>query len=281
MTKKAPSVSQNPVNPWSASTGKHTGKWLLLLIVLAMIAVGAVQMEGGKDPVRDPRAALSDDQRRAMDVRLFNELAVRTEGWVGKTREMRYRLIDEMGRKGFEPAELALRLFDFAPGSWRMRFDRRAYQQLKALAESGDPSAQCLTFKAIRKWKVNQDEELVWRYIKQAADQDHPACTATMALAYLDGHPPYAKNPHFWKKLILKGGMLGDQIARLMIARAYGNGKRGFPLDIGKARCWFLLAEESDTGKSDRSYLLWWEKKVNDQGLMKNIHLYSPEDFCE
>ena len=62
----------------------------------------------------------------------------------------------------------------------------------------------------------------------------------------------------------------------------YSQGIKGYPLNIGKANCWFTLAEQADTGATltEKSTLI---RRIQ-QAKENNIDVteqYDPKDWCE
>ena len=90
------------------------------------------------------------------------------------------------------------------------------------------------------------------------------------------------KNEQQGKKLLLKAANMRAQPALLFLVNVYARGRHDYPLDIGKAQCWFSLAQQADTGKtiSMRGYLNRWMRMAKEKGATDNIK-YNYEQGCE
>lgn len=237
---------------------------------------------------------LSDAERQRMDLKLFNELSVKGS-WPNKTVEMRQRLILDMANQGFEVADLAYQLLDVKYGMsgrhWLMPSERAAYRHLRALADRGDPSAQCLAALVISRWNLNmRDYE---HYVISASESGHSYCTNILGgLLTINigsqGHMPkpywqtIPKNNNKGRGLTLSAAKKGVQRAQIYLMNSFAHGSRGYPLDIGKAKCWFTLAEEADTGATltEKSNLAWLIQQAQEKGFNVSEQ-YDPKQWCE
>ncbi len=248
-------------------------------------------------PVRSSYPLLSDMERHRMDLKLFNELSVVNEAWPPrKTFENRQSLIQNMGRQGFEVADLAYQLLNISPAissgrHWLMPWERSAYHHLRRLADQGDPSAQCLTALVIQRWQLDMSD--YERYVVQAAKAGQPYCTNILSgLLQITIGPkgpwpmPYwqtlPKDDRQGRALKLLAAKKGVQRAQLYLVSGYVRGIWGYPLSIGKAKCWFYLAKRADTGATLTAKTLfnWQIKQAEAKGLNVSEQ-YDPKQWCE
>lgn len=251
---------------------------LIVSCLIALLVLGW-QFANGQGERNLPK--LTEEERRVMDVRMFNELMVRKRAWIGKTREMRYELIKGMGDKGFEPAHLALRLFEVEPGTWSRGFDADAFDRLRELADAGDPTSQCLAAMVIWRWKLKELEPLRKEYIMKAARAGQARCTSQLGTIYRD-EMKSKEGMERWRELLLEAAKLGDQQSQVVLAIGYARGAWGFPFNIGKTKCWLEVAKRAGTGKSTnfKARLAGWVLTASKRGLNIDSRDYDPEQFC-
>ena len=264
-----------------------TKKTLLALSFTILIAIVWLFYAQPYDPPRD-YPPLSNEERQRMDLKLFNELSV-SGSWPNKTVEMRQQLILDMAKQGFEVADLAYQLLDINPGisSGRhmlMPWEWGTYRHLRKLADKGDPSAQCLAALVISRWNLNmRDYE---KYVIAAYKAGHPYCTFLMIAVTNSPARPWQQIPadvrKKMKELESLAAKKGVQWVQLYLMRSYGQGINGYPLDIGKAKCWFTLAEAVDTGATltARSSLAGFKHQAKKKGLNVSEQ-YDPKQWCE
>lgn len=249
-------------------------------------------------PYTPPRdyPPLSESARQRMDLTLFNELVMNGSILPHYTVERRRQLILDMAQQGFEVADLAYQLMNINPNISSGRhhllpWEWGTYRRLRKLADRGDPSAQCLAALVISRWRLDmRDYE---RYVVSAAEAGHPFCTNILSglLTILTGphgsmKPPYwqtiPKNDKKGRELLLLAAKLGVQRARLYLMSSFAHGSRGYPLNIGKAKCWYKLAKQGDTGaaSSERPNLLWLIQQAKEKGA-DVLEEYDPEQWCE
>jgi len=255
---------------------------IFLLGFISIIALTSIFKLFWDNPRKD-YPLLTIEDRKTMDIKLFNELSVVNSAWIGKTRQMRYELIKGMGDKGFEVADLAIDLLDVKPGSWNRSFNQSAYKRLIGLAEEGDSSAQCLVTFVFRRWGIKGDE--YEKNILSAASADHGDCMYALGLLSMPASRKYQiikMNEVKGRSLILRAAKKGVQSAQLYLLNVYARGRNNYPLDIGKAHCWFTLAQRADTGKtiSTKGYLNRWTRMAKEEGVI-NDNKYDPELGCE
>lgn len=248
-----------------------------VLVFCLVLAGTAFSFDSIRWLVRTPDV-LTPEQRRAMDSRLFNELKVRKKSWKGRTREMRVRLVESMAEKGIETADLALRLLDVRPGSWGMPLDRNAYRRLKKNVSAGDASAKCLMVLVNKKWR-RETQRTEDSLVTQAAAEGHPTC-----LMYKAGMVAASGEIDRAHRLYKEAAKGGSHPAQLWLVSSYAQGIRGYPLNIGKARCWFTIAQypEFDTGESSsyQPVLARWIREAKERGV-EDVTTYSPKSWCE
>ncbi|MCW8964575.1 MAG: hypothetical protein OQL16_12325 [Gammaproteobacteria bacterium] len=235
--------------------------------------------------------SLSESEKSALDVKLFNELDVRSMAWREKTYEARYKLITDMAEKGYMPAKYAIKLLKinggnhFLPFKVRAFINQYAYKELKEHANKGDPSMQCLFFMVVYEMKNEGDYPLANEYMQKAADQGHPRCMDMYGKSLRKGMSREDVAPKESIDYIEAAARKGDQKAALSIALTYAGGYWGFEVNAGKARCWLAVAKVADTGKVGVDYSNMIERiarRARDKG--KNIIVgttYSASDRCE
>lgn len=264
---------------------------------VALLIFGWYVYTPAYQPPRDHYPALSDMERRRMDLKLFNELSVDGSRPPHYTVERRRQLILDMANQGFEVADLAYQLLNISPTissgrHWLMPWERSAYHHLRRLADQGDPSAQCLTALVIQRWHLNMSD--YERYVVQAAKAGQPYCTNILGgLLQITIGPkgpwpmPYwqtlPKDDRQGRALKLLAAKMGVQKAQLFLMRAYGYEIWGYPLDLGKAKCWFILAKKGDTGATltDKTYLSMLINRAKREGHSSDFLEYSPESWCQ
>ena len=270
-------------------------KFLLAFSTIVLVAIGWLFYALPYMPPRE-YPSLSNTERQRMDLKLFNELSVVNKAWPPrKTFEMRQQLILDMAKQGFEVADLAYQLLDVKYGMsgrhWLLPTERASYRHLLGLADQGDPSAQCLTALVIIRWNLNmRDYE---RYVVKAADAGQPYCTDILS-GLLTIHigsnglirKPYwqriPKNDVKGKELAFSSAKMGVEKARLYLMSSFAHGKDGYPLNIGKAKCWLSLAEEVNTGAAlaEKPNLNWLIQQAQKNGFNVSEQ-YDPKQWCE
>lgn len=265
-----------------------TKKTLLALSFTILIAIVWLFYAQPYDPPRD-YPPLPDEERQRMDLKLFNELSVVNTAWPPrKTFEMRQQLILDMAKQGFEVADLAYQLLDINPGisSGRhmlMPWEWGTYRHLRILADKGDPSAQCLAALVISRWNLNmRDYE---KYVIAAYKAGHPFCTFLMSAIINSPPKPWQQIPvdvRKSEKLRVLAAKKGVQWVQLYLMSSYAQGINGYPLNIGKAKCWFTLAEEANTGATltEKSYLTRHIQQAQEKGFNVSEQ-YDPKQWCE
>ncbi|MES9844459.1 MAG: hypothetical protein ABW131_07415 [Candidatus Sedimenticola sp. 6PFRAG5] len=252
--------------------------WVLLyttLFILTFLSACSPASSQDESPLRNP---FTEEQRVKVDLRLFNEIAVRNSGWEGRSQEMRYNLIKQMADDGYEIAELTIRLLNIRGIDWNMPFDREAWGHLKVLADQGDAAAQCLYVWAGAKWdKLSSRKRAVYR--ERSASQHFPGCARH-----------YATKAHREKRyadaisLEIVAAKLGNHTSQLQLTSGYASGRGAYPLDLGKALCWYAIAQrpEYDTGRS-----ITYRVDMKDQTQMAkkkgitSFTPYDPDSWCE
>ena len=187
-------------------------------------------------------------------------------------------MVKAMSDEGYELAELTLRLFNFRVEDWDMPFDRKALRRLRVLADQGDASAQCLYAKAGRKWRKLTNKKHR-KYVSLAAAQDHPMCLMHRGSLLRDqGRLEDALAMYH------KAARLGNHKMQLYLVADYAKGKHGFPLDLGKANCWYEIAKrpEFDTGEAaiHSPRLNYWTRKAKEKGV-RQYDNYDPNTWCQ
>ena len=252
--------------------------WGLFYISMAIIAMLAACSPTDPSTALPLRSPYTNEQRAQADLRLFNEIAVRNSGWEGRSQEMRYNLIKQMADDGYEIAELTIRLLNIRGIDWNMPFDREAWGRLKVLADQGDAAAQCLYVWAGAKWdKLSSRKRAVYR--ERSASQHFPGCARH-----------YATKAHREKRyadaisLEIVAAKLGNHTSQLQLTSGYASGRGAYPLDLGKALCWYAIAQRPryDTGKSSTypPRMFIWSRKAKQQGITSYIP-YNPDSWCE
>lgn len=268
---------------------------LLACAAIVLIAIGWFIYAPPYHPTRD-YPPLADAERQRMDVQLFNELSVNGSWPPHYTVERRRDLILDMTKQGFEVADLAYQLLDINPGisSGRhtlMPWEWGAYRHLRALADKGDSSAQCLAALVISRWNLNmRDYE---RYVISAAKAGQPYCMDILSglmQIHIGPHGPLQtpywqtipKDDHKGGELVLLAAKKGVQRAQLYLMSSFAHGSRGYPLNIGRAKCWLMLAEQNDTGAglAEKPNLNWLAQQAREKGVNVSEQ-YDPKQWCE
>lgn len=245
-------------------------------MVISLLLTGCSPIDPhAEPPIRHP---YTGEERAKVDLSFFNELSVRKSAYHPDGYKWRYAWFKSRADEGYELAELALRLFDFPDGVRNPDFDREAWNRLKVLANQGDAASQCLLVYAGGAWKkLSRKRRDHYRML--SAEQKFPGCARHFAAM--------ASREKRWKDLIrfeINAAKLGNHTSQLLLISAYAQGHRGFPLNIGKARCWYQIAQrpEFDTGRSStyRARLSMWERDAKSKGLSTWAR-YSPQSWCE
>ena len=242
---------------------KFTRKDVLIVIAVVVLLVA---MEYGlrKDTAQStPSLQVTEEQYREMNMRLFNELRVKDNSWRGKTVEMRVRLIESMADQGLEVAGLAMELLDVRPADWDTSFNYLAYHRLKQLALGGDISAICLQIMVAYKWD-REPKHVLEELISKGAAAGHPTCLMYQGRLF-EAAGDVKQAGEFFEK----AAKAGNHFMYLWLVSSYGQGIRGYPLDIGKAKCWFevVLNPILDTGQTItyRTLLTWREREAREK----------------
>lgn len=261
-----------------------------ILLVLSVMALSVLGWYIYTPPYHSPREypPLAEADRQRMDLQLFNELAVNGSRPPLYTVERRRQLILDMAKQGFEVADLAYQLLNIGPTvnsgrHWLMPSERSAYHHLRRLADAGDPSAQCLAALVIARWDL--DMRNYERYVVQAANAGQPYCIFLMSAILNPPAKYWQKTPVDERKseeLQVLAARKGVEWVQLYLTSLYSQGIKGYPLNIGKARCWLSLAEQADTGRTltDKSNLIWLTQQAQERGIDVSEQ-YDPKQWCE
>ncbi|OQW75620.1 MAG: hypothetical protein BVN35_08190 [Proteobacteria bacterium ST_bin11] len=259
---------------------------ILACAAIFLIAIGWFIYAPPYHPPRD-YPPLADAERQRMDVKLFNELSVNGSWPPHYTNERRQELILDMAKQGFEVADLAYQLLDVKYGMsgrhWLMPLEWGAYRHLRDLADRGDSSARCLAALVIRRWQLNmKDYEF---YVVRAAKAGQPFCVYKMGGLLMPPDFPGQEtvlDEHKGAEFMLLAAKKGVQEAQIYLMNSYAHGSRGYPLNMGKAKCWFSLAEQADTGATltERSNLDWLIQQAHEKGIDVS-EKYNPKQWCE
>lgn len=241
-------------------------------------------------PYTPPRdyPPLSESARQRMDLKLFNELVMNGSILPHYTVERRRQLILDMAKQGFEVADLAYQLMNINPNISSGRhhllpWEWGTYRHLRKLADRGDPSAQCLTALVISRWRLNmRDYE---RYVVSAAANGQPYCTYLMSGLLSPPSNGWQQTPLDKEKsatLLLLSAKMGVQRARLRLRSLFADGRQGYPLNMGKAKCWYKLAKQADTGAtlSEKTTFGWVIRQAEAKGIDVSDR-YDPKQWCE
>lgn len=229
---------------------------------------------------------LTPERRRELDIEFFNQFHYKSEGPDTSDRERRIRAV---AAEGFEVAYLAERLYNFSNGGlpWFDRFDYRPYwARLKTLAAEGDVSAQCLFYLVVRDYRyfkldpptTYDEKELTPKYLKAAAEQEHPYCTPWQIRK---------ENLNYFNYNVeteLHCARQGVHDCQEGMAARYGSGRSVQP-DKVKALCWVYKAQRANSALSIKSffqslsYPIW--KEVGQAGIDKLLEILTPETDCE
>lgn len=204
--------------------------------------------------------------RSEYEVLLFNHLMTRGEWPMDK----RYRSIKQMAEKGFEPAALALKLFDIEHTDLK-KSDRSAQMRLEQLAEQGNPTAQCLYALYWEHHDLQDEKGERWRrYVTQASDHGVARCMHRRAISLERGNLQEQVN------LKYEAAHKGDLYAQTGMAFYYYKGV-GVDKDLAKATCWAIEAQKSNTdwGRGLYKDIAFFYMQENPGGLQK----LTPE-FC-
>jgi hypothetical protein len=174
--------------------------------------------------------------RSKYEVLLFNHLKTRGEWPMDK----RFYSIKQMAEAGFEPAALALKLFDLEHTDLK-RNDATAQMRLEQLAEQGNPTAQCLyAFYWDHQDLLDEKGQRWRRYVIQASDHGVARCMHLRAISLEEGNLNEQVNLKF------KAALKGDLYAQSGMAFYYDKGV-GVDKDLAKATCWAIEAQKSNT----------------------------------
>lgn len=226
---------------------------------------------------------LSAGRLREMDVEFFNEFWVKNETPI----EERVRKIHALAEQGFEVAQLAEKLYNFSNyGVPALHSNYLVYwQRLKALAELGNPSAQCLfssTAVEYRSYKqdppTQYDEEVLAPYYrKAAAAQGHPYCLALWA------NNAYRDDPTKETKIELWCAEVGINMCQRNIAIGYFNG-HGVPMDMAKGVCWLVKAKNQNHARSIASMFDFYsgqlQQKIGKKRLADLLQKWGARPNC-
>jgi len=219
-----------------------------------------------------------------MDIVLFNELYARNSGRL-KDKEQRYKKLKEFADKGFEPAALAISLYDIKPQfGWRdLIFDWPTYWRIKFLARDGEPSMTCLAATAISDFNIQSDRDKQFAYVRRASDGGQAACTFTLAGFYRRGSKHVERDVVKAQELEHEAAKRGDVVAQMGLALAYFGGTRGREVNYGKAMCWADRAVQTglSRAKSVRSSVNMSPSIARLQGISDNFPNYDPQTDCE
>ncbi|MEI8571816.1 hypothetical protein U737_20710 [Methylomonas sp. LW13] len=260
-----------------------------LLLAFGSVALIAVAWFYFAPPYKPPRnyPPLADAEQQSMDVKLFNELSVKGSWPPHYTNERRQELILNMAKQGFEVADLAYQLLDVKYGMsgrhWLTPWEWGAYRHLRDLADRGDSSAQCLAALVIRRWQLSMTDYEI--YVVRAAENGQPFCVYKMGGLLMPPDFPGQKtvlDEHKGAEFMLLAAKKGVQEAQIYLMNSYAHGSRGYPLNIGKAKCWFSLAEQADTGATltERSNLDWLIQQAQEKGIDVSDR-YDPNQWCD
>lgn len=235
----------------------------IALIFFILLSIGCTGNSGVK-PISPKQAEML---RSKYEVLLFNYLMTRGEWPMDK----RYRSIKQMAEEGFEPAALALELFDIEHTDLKKN-DRSAQVRLEQLAEQGNPTAQCLYAFYWNHQDMLDEKGLRWRrYVAQASDHGVAHCMYLRSIYLEKGNLKEQVNLEF------EAAHKGDFFAQSRMASFYEKGD-GVDKNWDKAVCWSKEAKKSESPLMNANYLnlIFFYKQENPDGLDR----LTPE-FCK
>lgn len=228
---------------------------------------------------------LTPERRRQLDIEFFNQFRYKSEGPDTSDREGRIRAAAE---EGLEVAYLAEQLYNFKNGGlpWFRPGYQPYWERLRALAASGDASAQCLLWEVAREYRyfkldpptAYDVDVLAPRYLKAAAEQGHPYCTPRQ----VGKEKPDYFNNNVETELVC--ARLGVHECQEGMAARYASG-RSVPVDKVKALCWIYKAKSNNSAPSlenffrSQSYAVW--KVAGQAGEDKLFKVLTPETDCD
>ncbi|MGB7816805.1 MAG: hypothetical protein WBL28_10695 [Methylotenera sp.] len=245
---------------------------------------------------------LTPEQYKKMDIEFFNYIDIKGEFGANKAEQIKDRTdrMTRLAEAGFEPAWLALRLYDFSDyGQPRFRKDYPVYwHQLKKLADSGNASAQCFFSLTARQYAhmnelyrkkgfdmpdlpTQETEETLSQYGDMAAKQGQSYCVGDSAkLAYEKGEHEKGN------QLLRQCAAEGNSDCESLLAIIYKTGDIGIPKDNVKALCWFKRAYAHNQSAGTHISMIGAENDVLIQigsnakrDLLLSTH--TPETDCE
>lgn len=247
--------------------------FIIFSLVLACTACGEVAKpvtDGGITFNQQAASKLTPEQLKKMDIEFFNYLDVKGGFGVNKAEQIKDRTnrMIKLAEAGFEPAWLALRLYDFADyGQPRFSKDYATYwHKLKALADSGNASAQCLFDVVAREYANMNDEyrkkgfdmpdlptqetkETLNKYTDAAVKQGQTHCQN-----YAAGEAREKGDLEIVRNIKRNCALAGDARCESYMGSSYAQGYEGFPKDSAKSLCWYKRAyahnqsHDADTG---------------------------------
>jgi TPR repeat protein len=210
----------------------------LAKLALALTLLGSLNTYGS-DPIKldlSKSKQLSQEQTKAYDLQLFNQLLVRSEPPLDK----RYRLLQSMAENGHELSYLALKLYDIKNSDLK-RNEPEALQRVVELVESGDAAAKCFYAEYFLPYDPSPElKKKLVQYVEEAADGGVPRC---MAIHSASSELAYGDKIYWDRQAAVKGDLRAQ--ARMALNYFYGSG--GMPKDINHAVCWLREAEKSGT----------------------------------
>lgn len=219
---------------------------LITNVALAIALLGSISACGSNsiDPIifdQHKSKQLSQEQSKAYNVQLFNQLLVRGEPPLDK----RYRLLKSMAENGHELSYLALKLYDIRNSDLR-RNDPEALQRIVELVDNGDAAAKCFYAGYFLPYDPSPEQKKkLDRYVEEAADGGVPRC-----MGILSGRATNHGDRFYWNYEAATGGDLATQS---VMAWGYYKGEYGLPKDINHAICWLMEAEKSGTHQFGRA----------------------------
>lgn len=254
--------------------------------------------DGGVTFNRQAADKLTPEQRRRMDIEFFNEFDVRKEL---PTEERKQRVI-ALAEAGFEPAWLSLRLFDYDHGNLSFYFksytdDYAAHwHRLKALADQGNASAQCLlpelTYEYnsdhagfakdmnLKDLPTNETDADIDRYRDAAAAQGQSYC-----LRYAAGKAIRQGNDKKGMEIIRECAYDGTSACEESLALDYLTGSDGLPKDKAKGLCWYMRAYAHSRAPGMRNMFIGAKAglshKIGDEALSNFLARMTPETDCD
>ena len=231
-----------------------------------------------------PDPPLTDEERRQMDIVLFNELYARDTG-NDPLKWKRYEKLKAFADRGFKPAKFAIRLYDIEPKfGWRdLIFDWPTYWRIKLNAMSGDPAMNCLVATAIADFQITSDRDQLYKYLKRAVDGGQSSCTWSLSGLHRWGSSEIEKDLGRARELENEAARRGHVAAQVFLAHAYANGTNEREQNYGKALCWLERALESglDAAKVARTSINIAIISSPPGGIRKQFPTYDPKSHCE